>query len=290
MADVVDITPDLIARVDEYYKARCMANASLPRLAKKLEQGKATYDDAYRYAEAIGKARADAFAHEVTSAALPNGRMYFNIAEPLMTETLGADYEVVSKYATGVQGLVNKKNRISLAAQTIDLDADRIKGFIEGICEAEVFDDVAWKLGQPIVTYARSMVDDTIKKNADFQSRAGVKAIVTRKAEPKCCEWCSGIDGEYEYPNVPSEVFQRHDNCRCTVDYEGRRLSAYAVKDSSSIWGIRDTHTFRDTGEQERINERKERAKKIEEERKKERAQQSAQRRSSSTILFHYTT
>lgn len=247
MADVFDITPGLIERVDEYYRARCMANASLPRLAKKLEEGKATYDDAYKYAEAIGKARADAFAHEVSSDVLPDGRMYYNIADRLMTETLSADHKVVADYAAGVQELVNKRDGISLAAQTADLDKDKIKGFIEGICNAELFDDVAWKLGQPVVTHARSVVDDTVKKNAEFQGRAGIKATVIRNAAPKCCEWCSGIDGDYVYPNVPGEVFQRHDNCRCTVDYKGRRLTAYRG----------GTHSFRDQGEQERIEERK---------------------------------
>ena len=248
MADVYDITPGLIERVDEYYRARCMANASLPRLAKKLEEGKATYDDAYKYAEAIGKARADAFAHEVSSDVLPDGRMYYNIADRLMTETLSADHEVVADYAAGVQELVNKRDGISLAAQVADLDEDRIKGFIEGICNAEVYDDVAWKLGEPVVTHARTVVDDTVKKNAEFQGRAGVKATVIRNGTSKCCEWCSDLSGDYTYPNVPREVFQRHDNCKCTVDYEGRRLTAYSSGGSS--------RTFRDQGEQERIDER----------------------------------
>lgn len=241
-----DITPNLIERVDEYYRAKCMANASLPRLAKKLDEGKATYDDAYKYAEAIGKARADAFAHVVSSDVLPSGRMYYNIANRLLTETLGADHEVVSAYATGVQELINQRDGISLAAQSADLDKDRIKGFIEGVCNAEVYDDVAWKLGEPVVTHARSVVDDTVKKNAEFQSRAGIKATVIRNATSKCCEWCSDLAGDYTYPNVPREVFQRHDNCKCTVDYEGRRLTAYSSGGSS--------RTFRDQGEQERID------------------------------------
>lgn len=257
MANTVDITPELIARVDEYYRARCIANASLPRLAKKLEEGKATYDDAYKYAEAIGQARADAFAHEVNSEVLPDGKMYYNIAEQLMDETLSADHEAVAEYAAGVQEIINEQGGISLAAQKADLDKDRIKGFIEGICNADIFDDVAWKLGQPVVTHARSVVDDTVKKNAEFQGRAGIKATVIRKAEAKCCKWCSGIDGDYVYPDVPSEVFQRHDNCRCTVDYKGRRLTAY-----NSGW---KANTFRDQGEQERIDARKQRVKNIEE-------------------------
>ena len=37
----------------------------------------------------------------------------------------------------------------------------------------------------------------------------------------------SNLEGDYTYTNVPREVFQRHDHCKCTVDYEGRKLKAY---------------------------------------------------------------
>lgn len=270
MAETFDITPDIIEKVNEYFRSRCMANTMLLKLAKKLESGNATYDDAYKYAEAIGMARADAFAHEVTSSVLPDGRMYYNIAERLMTETLGADHEVVAEYAVGVQEIANSESGIRLAAQKPSLDLDRIKGFIEGICNAELFDDVAWKLGEPVITHARSVVDDTVSKNADFQHRAGIKAMVTRKAEFKCCKWCSGLDGEYEYPDVPSEVFQRHDNCRCTVDYHGRRLSAYNSRGAS--------HSLRDLAD---ISARRTRADQEENERQREQIQQRQRRMAS---------
>ena len=115
------------------------------------------------------------------------------------------------------------------------------------------YDSVSWILDEPVKTFARSVVDDTVKKNAEFQDRAGITATIIRTAEFKCCPWCADLAGDYTYP-APGEVFQRHDNCRCTLDYEGKRLQAYAVLDDSSIWGVRDTHTFRDL---DKVEERK---------------------------------
>lgn len=37
---------------------------------------------------------------------------------------------------------------------------------------------------------------------------------------PGCCEWCTRQSGRYEYPDkVPADVYKRHDNCKCTVEY-----------------------------------------------------------------------
>jgi hypothetical protein len=35
----------------------------------------------------------------------------------------------------------------------------------------------------------------------------------------KGCRWCRNLAGEYSYPDVPRDVYRRHDNCSCTVTY-----------------------------------------------------------------------
>lgn len=66
--------------------------------------------------------------------------------------------------------------------------------------------------------------------NVAMHGRAGLIPKIIRKAESKCCEWCSKLAGEYEYPEVPDEVYQRHERCRCTVDYDpgnGKRQNVH---------------------------------------------------------------
>ena len=37
----------------------------------------------------------------------------------------------------------------------------------------------------------------------------------------KCCKWCSSKVGTYPYsPNIDTDVFRRHANCRCLVEYD----------------------------------------------------------------------
>ena len=251
MADK-DIAPELIDKVNKDFDGRMAKDKKAAALNEKLAAGKASYKDAYAYAESVGNARAEAFKDQISSAVLPDGKMYYNIGSRLMEDSLTTDHNMVADYAAGVQEIYNKEAGIGLKALKADVDQDRINGFIEGVCSAEdVYESVAWKLWEPVVTHARSVVDDTVKKNAEFQHKAGLRATVRRDAAAKCCEWCADLEGDYTYPSIPREVFQRHDNCKCTVDYNGRRLTAY---NPGGNWG---SHTFRDQGEQERIETRK---------------------------------
>ena len=231
-----DITPSLIERVNKAFEENYNRD---PIIAKLLDKGeKATYKDAYRYAEQVGNARALAFTEQISSDVLPDGRMYYNIASRLMEDTLPSDQQKIAEYAASVQKNVNQKNNLNIKAQQADLDQDRIEGFINRLSTEEDFDTVVWILQEPVKTFARSVVDDTVKKNAEFQNRAGIKGVVVRTAAFNCCPWCADLAGEYTYPRVSGEVFQRHDNCRCSLDYEGKRLSAYEHNGKS--------HTFRD--------------------------------------------
>ena len=46
-----------------------------------------------------------------------------------------------------------------------------------------------------------------------------MKPKVIRKESGNCCKWCKSLVGSYSYPDVPKDVYRRHQNCRCTVEY-----------------------------------------------------------------------
>lgn len=66
---------------------------------------------------------------------------------------------------------------------------------------------------------AQSMCDDYVKRNAEFRSNAGLKPKIIRRMRGETCEWCRALAGTYPYGEEPREVYQRHDNCDCTVEY-----------------------------------------------------------------------
>lgn len=98
---------------------------------------------------------------------------------------------------------------------------DRTQGILNRASDAPKFSGVRWILGDGVLTnYMQSYVDDTMKRNAVFQSNAGVPPKIVRRSPGWCCEWCAKLEGTYLYPDeVPDMVYHRHDNCNCIVEF-----------------------------------------------------------------------
>lgn len=192
--------------------------------------GQQTYIGAAEYADKVGEALAEAFRRNLSSDILPDGKMYWNIADRVVRPMLEDDYRLVSEAAATVQQALNEAAGIRIKAQEAPLDVDRVEGILNKVAAADQYDDVAWVLDEPVKTFSRSVVDETLRRNVEFQGRSGLSPKIIRRAESKCCEWCSKLAGTYKYPNVPQDVYRRHSNCRCTVEYDpgdGRRQSVW---------------------------------------------------------------
>ena len=216
----VDISPALLAKIKADFM-RILGDAAVTAQ---------TYIGAAEYAELVGEALVQAFQLNVSSAVLPNGKLYQNIAESIIRPMMQGNYNLVSAATVEVQQALNSAANISIKAQIAPVDNEKITGIINKASSATRFDDVAWVLGEPVRTFTRSVVDDTLKKNVTFQGRLGLTPKIIRIAEPKCCEWCSNLDGVYRYPDVPDGVYQRHERCRCRTDYDpgsGKRQSVW---------------------------------------------------------------
>lgn len=148
------------------------------------------------------------------------------ILEPMLNRA----YQMNALACEKVQETLNKSAGLHLKAQVPEPNQDRIEGFARRIGSEENYDDVAWILNEPVKTYSRSVVDDSIKANADFHYKAGLSPKIVRTAEAKCCDWCADLAGEYDYPLESTEVYRRHDNCRCVVEYkpgDGRKQNVH---------------------------------------------------------------
>lgn len=66
---------------------------------------------------------------------------------------------------------------------------------------------------------SNSIIDNYIQNNVKFRSESGMSAKIIRTSSGNCCKWCNSIAGKYSYPDVPKDVYRRHDNCDCTVEY-----------------------------------------------------------------------
>ncbi|HHT7713018.1 TPA: hypothetical protein ACT2FP_000083 [Streptococcus suis] len=241
-----DILPSLLKEVQDKFEVAYGKSDIISSAFVKLKNKKATYATANDFALEVGDILAEALSLSVTGDKLPDGKMYYNIANRLLADTLGRNFELVSGYAGQVQKNLNKSAEIGLQVQVPEINQDRIDGLVNRLASEAVFDDVVWLLQEPIVNFTQSIVDDSIKVNAEFHEKAGLRPKIVRTSVDKCCKWCQSIAGSYDYPNVPHDVYRRHQNCRCTVNFkpgDGRRQNIWTKKVvkpvDSAIIGVR---------------------------------------------------
>ena len=215
-----DIAPQLLEAIAKDFRSSYEASGKIRSLLQKVKENTATFTQAQEYALEVSRLIGLAYEKNVSSAVLPDGRMYYNIASRLLPENLDENYRLVSQYAAGVQKSLNEKAGIGMKAQIPEKNEDRIRGIVEVAANAEQYDDIAGLLPGIFDNFCQNVVDETIKANMNFQGKAGLVPKIFRRAERKCCAWCNNLAGEYRYPNVPEDVYRRHENCRCQVDYD----------------------------------------------------------------------
>lgn len=216
---VEDIVPSLLKKIKSEFEGARLDSEVLKDLLSKLHHSKASYLDANKYAIEIGEILSKALGSSLTNETLPDGKMYYNIAQRVLTDVLGRNYELVSDYTEQVQKNLNSEAKIGLAAQVPELNQDRIDGLVNRLASEESFDDVKWLIVDPIVIFSQSIVDDSIRKNVEFHHKVGLSPKIVRRVVGHPCKWCKSLEGSYNYPEVPKDIYRRHGNCRCTVDY-----------------------------------------------------------------------
>ena len=167
------------------------------------------------------------------------GTLDYNLCIELITELLKRDYEYVKEACNVAQLALNEGSNIDLKAILPDYDDDRAHSIVWESANKSLAE---FKRDFPVMTdnFSQSIVDDAVKKNADFQWKSGLEPKIVRMAEYKCCEWCSKLEATYLYEDVRdtgNDVFKRHENCRCKVTYVPSKGNA------KDVWSKREVNS-----------------------------------------------
>lgn len=220
-----DIAPELLAKVQDRFNSYLKGNRKITVIYNKIRDGtKLTYDEANEYAQELGDILARAFKREITADALPDGKLYYNIADRVVRPMLINNHSLIADVAEYTQNSLNKAAGIGLKAVVPPLNVSRTDGLVDKSSSYNTIEEAAWVLDEPVKNYSQSIVDDAIQLNVQAHYNAGFSPQIERKLAYNCCEWCAGIAGRYNYPDsVPTDFYRRHERCRCTIIYEPSR-------------------------------------------------------------------
>src|SRR5699024_7003285 len=200
-----DVVPELLDKIERDFNKKIKESAKLKSLRKVIDSGRATYAQANEYAIEVGSILASVFGSHITSETLPDGHMYYNIADRILTPTLENNHKIVTGISAEVQEHLNKSVGLGIKGIESSINNHRIESIINRVTAEEIFDDVAWILQEPVINFTQTSVDETIKANVDFQGESGLNPKIIRTVhghEP--CEWCQSMKGVYKYPKVPA--------------------------------------------------------------------------------------
>lgn len=225
---MTDIAPELLEKVQKSFEEQ------IASLREEIKRGVRNYEEAYDYAIKVGKALSQSFGVNITPEILPDGMMYYNIADKVVRPMLLSEHELTSQAAVSAQRSVNKAAGIGIRPLEAEFDTDRAQGIIDRV-SSQPFEEIKWILDEPVKSFSKNVIDRTLEKNVEFQGKSGLHPKIRRTATGKTCPWCRAVAGTYSYPDVPKDVYRRHANCDCVVEYiDGGKIQDVWLKKISA--------------------------------------------------------
>ena len=89
-----DITPGLLKKIQSDFQDRFDKSSLIKELYEKVRDGTATYLEANKFAIEVGDILAATFRENLSSDVLPDGKMYYNIAQRIIDFTSGSCYAI----------------------------------------------------------------------------------------------------------------------------------------------------------------------------------------------------
>lgn len=210
----------------EVLRSKSAHDPALRALLKSIDSGKANFRDTAQYSIRYSHQLGNILSENVLD--IPP-----DVRETAAEELLKYGYDDMNTILAEVQKSLDEQAGIHIRPQKSDFPSERVQQFAHSLIDPTVEDSVIKRRARSgSETITKSFHDSFIKKNAQFRNDAGLKCYITREGS-NCCKWCSEVAGRYEFGSQPSDIFRRHDNCDCTIDYDGQKLRGKLNADGS---------------------------------------------------------
>ena len=249
----------LLSEIAATFNKRIKGDRKLKTIANRVRDG-TSYEVANEYSVRVGEIMSESILEHTENLAYMSKEVAEEVIPPVMT----AGHELVSEAAAIIQTNMNAADGVGLGVLTPDLDTNRIAGIVEKVASYDRFSEAEWVLKEPMINYSQAIVDQAIRKNAESSAKVGIKSYVRRTSENGACKWCEALEGVYEYPDVPRDVYRRHAFCRCRLTFERGKFR-------QNVWKHSETWTEKEADEQKKEVKKELTAKEIKAEKEKKR-------------------
>ena len=220
-----DVAPALSNKIDRDFERRMENDRTVQRILNRIRDGTATQGDVSEYAARVGRHSSAAMRGVLTPENLPDGKLYWNIADRTIRPRLESNHGLVLNAAKKTQKQINTAAGYNINPPTTKINNWQVSNLLNSATMDGANLDAV--LHEPVITLARKSYDDFQKSNVEQMQALGVRAIVHREYDgvglhdgKLPCQWCIDRAGTYESVGSAQEAgaFERHDGCGCTVE------------------------------------------------------------------------
>ena len=225
---------DTLQEIKDELSKRCQTDKEISTLLARIQSGSGSYEDASEASRRIGSELSRIYTQKMRDAYNVNISADTGEIDEILRQTLKHDYDTITDLSKATQESLNKTAGINMKAVVPEYNVNRTEGIISRVDEFSQRNLAAAmnELETNMENYSMSVVDDSVKANAEYQFKAGMVPKIKRIMHGfKPCKWCQALAGTYEYPDVPDDVYRRHQNCYCTVTY-----TPAGSKKSQDVW------------------------------------------------------
>ena len=126
----VDFAPELYEKIHSDFEKKLNQNKKIQAFKSKLKKKTATAKDAYLYAVEVGECASYALCHNLTEDNLPDGKLYWNIANRTIRPILEECHKLVIDAAIEAQKIEDEKIGVNLNGIKPEFPKYRVQDFM----------------------------------------------------------------------------------------------------------------------------------------------------------------
>lgn len=130
-----DIAPELYEKIEKEFAKRVNEDRDIQTFLKKKKEKTASSEEVSIYAANLGRCASKALIANLTEENLPNGQLYWNIAERTIIPLLQKVHTLVNDAAIEVNQYEDEKNGIHLIGQRTEFPKYRVRDLVNKMVE-----------------------------------------------------------------------------------------------------------------------------------------------------------
>ena len=131
-----DVAPKLYEKIYKSFTAKTKRNMDIRSFNVKLSEGRAEPEDVSLYARALGECASEALIENIKHDELPDGKLYWNIAERTIKPLLEEIHKMVNDAAGEIQKKLDEERNIHLNPVRAEFPEERIRALLNGLMQA----------------------------------------------------------------------------------------------------------------------------------------------------------